>query len=85
MARHKVAVQNILYSKGHQCFKLKGDQMENDRYWQKKTFYFLKMFENVQCFCICSQSLLCYHYPKKSSCKNNKMGIKKAKNCSLKT
>jgi hypothetical protein len=29
-------------SRGLQCFKLNGNQTENDRYWQKITFYFLQ-------------------------------------------
>ncbi len=31
-----------LYSRGLQCFKLNGNHTENDRYWQKITFYFLQ-------------------------------------------
>ncbi len=29
-------------SRGLQCFKLNGNQTENDRYWQKNNFYFLQ-------------------------------------------
>ncbi len=42
IARYKVAVQNILYSRMHQCFNLNGKQTDIDRYWRKKLLTFCK-------------------------------------------
>jgi hypothetical protein len=66
--------------RGLQCFKLNGNHMENDRYWQKNNFLlFCKMFENVQFF-----SHLHLKYAKSAIMtqkifllKNINMGIKK--------
>jgi hypothetical protein len=68
------------YNRGLQCFKLNGNQTENERYWQKITFAFCKMSENVQFFshlhlkfaksAIMTQTFLFW--------KNINMGIKKA-------
>ena len=56
-----------IYTRGLQCFKLNGNQTENDWYGEKKTFYFL---QNVwKCtvffafaFKVCKK---CYYDPKK--------------------
>jgi hypothetical protein len=34
----KALTEHIVCTKGLQCFKLNGNQTENDRYWQKNNF-----------------------------------------------
>ncbi len=51
MTAPDVVLEGPLYTRGFQCFKLNGNQTENDRYiCKKKLFTFCKMFENVQFF-----------------------------------
>jgi hypothetical protein len=56
-----------LFNRGLQCFKLYGNQTENDRYWQKITFYFLQNVSKCTVFFafafkVCKK---CYYDPKK--------------------
>ncbi len=65
--------------RGLQCFKLNGNQTENDRYWQKNNFLLfancLKMYSFFAfAFKVCK---MCYYDPKIFFFKNINMGIKK--------
>ncbi len=67
-----------LSNRGLQCFKLNGNQTENDRYWQKITFYFLQNVWKCTAFFafafkVCKK---CYYDPKKFFLKNINMVIK---------
>jgi hypothetical protein len=76
MARHKVAVQNILYtSRGHQIFKLNRNQTEKKNL-AKKTFYFFEKCLKMYNFAF-KVGRAIITPPKKNLVKNIKMGIKK--------
>ncbi len=68
-----------LYTRGLQCFKLNGNQTENDRNWHKNNFLlFAKCLKMYSFFTFAFKvSKKCHYDPKNFILKNINMGIKK--------
>ena len=81
----KALTEHIVCTKGLQCFKLNGNQTENDRYWQKNNFLLfakcLKMYSFFAfAFKVCKK---CYYDPKIFFLEKYQYGYQKTQNFML--